>query len=160
MRHYRIGNSIASARQDITGTGVNIKLTRAMEILAGTPELAKYWKKADSVATVPPVTRVSDVKTMSTIVQQINAQTTQPVWTSFRPTDATVPQDSWENTAKRKYPSVQKDTIHVKTMEDVSTTRPTTAASARSASPASIVLPTWMTALIICARTVLLASTA
>lgn len=30
------------------GTGVNIKLTRAMEILAGTPELVKYWKKEDS----------------------------------------------------------------------------------------------------------------
>lgn len=30
------------------GTGVSIKLTRAMEILAGTPELVKYWKKGDS----------------------------------------------------------------------------------------------------------------
>lgn len=30
------------------GTGVNIKLTRAMAILAGTPELAKYWRKEDS----------------------------------------------------------------------------------------------------------------
>lgn len=30
------------------GTGVNIKLTRALEILAGTPEHAKYWRKEDS----------------------------------------------------------------------------------------------------------------
>jgi len=47
-RRFRTGSSVASARQDITGTGVSIKLTRAMEILAGTPELAKYWRKEDS----------------------------------------------------------------------------------------------------------------
>ena len=47
-KRYRDGSSVASARQDIMGTGVSIKLTRAMEILAGTPELAKYWKKEDS----------------------------------------------------------------------------------------------------------------
>lgn len=35
------------------GTGVNIKLTRAMEILAGTPELAKYWRKEDSGTKAP-----------------------------------------------------------------------------------------------------------
>ena len=47
-RRYRTNNFVASAHQDITGTGANIKLTRAMEILAETPELAKYWRKEDS----------------------------------------------------------------------------------------------------------------
>ncbi|KAK2586210.1 hypothetical protein KPH14_001469 [Odynerus spinipes] len=65
-RRFRIGSSVASARQDITGTGVSIKLTRAMEILARTPELAKYWRKEDSVATAPPDTRDSDARATST----------------------------------------------------------------------------------------------
>lgn len=47
-KRYPTGNFVVSAHQDITGTGVSIKLTRAMEILAGTPELAKYWRKEDS----------------------------------------------------------------------------------------------------------------
>lgn len=47
-KRYPAGNFVVSAHQDITGTGVSIKLTRAMEILAGTPELAKYWRKEDS----------------------------------------------------------------------------------------------------------------
>ncbi|KAK0077767.1 hypothetical protein PV325_003479, partial [Microctonus aethiopoides] len=152
VKHYRTDSSIASARQDIMGTGVNIKLTRAMEILAGTPELAKYWRKADSVATVPPVTRVSDAKTMSTTVQTTDAPITQPAWTSYKPIDVTAHRDSWENTAKRKSHFAQKDTIHARTEADVLTTGPTTAASARSVSVALIVPQIWMIASIICAR--------
>lgn len=48
MRRYQTNSFVANARQDITGTGANIKLTRAMEILAGTPDLVKYWRKEDS----------------------------------------------------------------------------------------------------------------
>lgn len=105
-----------------------------------------------TVATVPPVTRVSDVRTMSTTVKTTSVQTTQPVWTSYRPTDVTVHRDTWENTARRKYPFAQKDMIHVRTEEDAWTTGPTTAANAQSASLALIVPQTWMTVLIICAR--------
>lgn len=48
MRRFKTGSSVASVHQDIMETGVNIKLTHAMEILAGTPGLAKSWKKEDS----------------------------------------------------------------------------------------------------------------
>ncbi|KAL2716190.1 protein slit isoform X3 [Vespula squamosa] len=145
-RRFRIGSSVASARQDITGTGVSIKLTRAMEILARTPELAKYWRKEDSVATVPPDTRDSDARVTSTTARTTSAPITRPASTSFRPIDVTAPQDSWENTAERKYPFAQRGTIPARMGVDASITRPTTAANARSASPALTVPPTWMTA--------------
>ncbi|XP_015174039.1 PREDICTED: protein slit isoform X3 [Polistes dominula] len=113
-----------------------------------------------TVATVPPDTRDSDARVTSTTVRTTNAPITRPVSTSSKPIDATAPQDSWENTARRKYPFAQKGTTPARMGVDASITRPTTAANARSASPALIVPPTWMTAIIICARTVLLASTA
>ena len=47
-RHYQTDSFVASAHQDITEKGVGIKSMRAMEILAETPELAKYWKKEGS----------------------------------------------------------------------------------------------------------------
>lgn len=105
-----------------------------------------------TVATAPPGTRDFDARTTSTTARTTSARITQPASTSYRPTDATAPQDSWASIARRRYPFAQKGTTPARTGVAASTTGPTIAANAQSGSPASIVPPTWMTALIICAR--------
>lgn len=110
------------------------------------------FSRCVTVATAPPGTRDFDARATSTTVPTTGALITRPASTSYRPIDATAPQDSWENTARRRYPFAQRGTTPVRTEADASTTRPTTAANAQSASPASIVPQTWMTVSIICAR--------
>lgn len=110
------------------------------------------FSRCVTVATAPPGTRDFDVRATSTIVPTTGALTTQPASTSYKPIDATAPQDSWESTARRRYPFAQRGTTPARMEADASTIRPTTAANAQSASPASIVPQTWMTVSIICAR--------
>lgn len=105
-----------------------------------------------SVAAAHPDTKDYDVKQTSTTVRITDAPTTRPASTSFRLTDATAVQDSWENIARRKYPFAQKDMTHARTEGVVSTTVLTTAVSAQSVSSALTVPTTWTTVLIICAR--------
>lgn len=105
-----------------------------------------------TVATAPPGTRDFDARTTSTTARTTSARITQPASTSYKPTDASAPQDSWASTARRRYPFAQKGTTPARTGAGASTTGPTIAANAQSASRGLIAPPTWMTALIICAR--------
>lgn len=105
-----------------------------------------------TVATAPPGTRDFDARTTSTTARTTSARITQPASTSYKPTDASAPQDSWASTARRRYPFAQRGTTPARTGAGASTTGPTIAANAQSASRGLIAPPTWMTALIICAR--------
>lgn len=110
------------------------------------------FSPCDAAATVPPDTRDSDARATSTTVEGTGAPTMPRASTSSWPTDVNAPRDSWESTARRKYPFAQKDTTPARTVDDASTTRPTTAASARSASQVLIVPQIWILATTICVR--------